>query len=211
MISEEKYLANKTDFINIVRSIKRDGANIEALIKKLETSDFFDAPASSMYHNAFKGGLCDHSLNVRDWLFKFVATAYPQGSPWSEDTLNIVSLFHDISKMNFYEPYYRNVKRYCDNGSKKDEIGKFEWASEQSFKIREASERFLYGSHGANSEYITGSYIPLSFEESTAIVNHMGWEPTANADLTGIYNKNHLAVLLHLADMAATYISEKLY
>ena len=211
MITEEKMNTNKAEYLSLVRSIQRKGADMNALVKKLEMSDFFEAPASSMYHNAFKGGLCDHSLNVRDWLMKFVAVSYPEGSPWSEDTLNIVSLFHDLAKMDYYEPYFRNVKRYCNNGNKKDEIGRFEWVAEEAFKVRSASERFLYGSHGANSEYLTGTYIPLSLEESTAIVNHMGWEPTSNSDLTGIYNKNHLAVLLHLADMAATYISERIY
>lgn len=211
MITEEKIAENKKRFIELLRSIKRDGANIEGLIYKLENSDFFEAPASQVYHNSFKGGLCDHTLNVRDWLFKLVACAYPEGSPWSEDTLNIVSLGHDLSKMNFYEPYYKNVKVYCESGSKRDNIGKFEWTSEEAFKTREPSERFMYGTHGQNSEYMMGTFVPLSFEESVAIVNHMGWEPNANPDLSGIYNKHSLAVWLHLADMASTFVTEKLY
>ena len=35
---------NKYEFIELLRSIKRPGADVEALIYKLETSDFFVAP-----------------------------------------------------------------------------------------------------------------------------------------------------------------------
>lgn len=211
MLTSEQIQQNKDTFTSILRSIKREGANIEGMIYKLEHSDFFDAPASVQYHCSFKGGLCQHSLNVRNALFQFVLSSYPEGSPWSDDTLNIVSLCHDLAKMNFYEPYLKNVKVYCENGSKRDNMGKFEWTSEEAFKMRDASERFMLGSHGQNSEYIAGTFIPLAFEESVAIVNHMGWEPTANMDLTGIYNKHALAVMLHLADMYSTYVLEKMY
>lgn len=211
MITQEELVQNQTRYVTLLRSITREGANIEGMIRKLESTDFFDAPASTQYHNAFKGGLCQHTLHVRDMLFKFVATAFPEGSPWTDDTLNIVSLCHDLSKMNFYEPYYKNVKVYCENGTKKDNIGKFEWTSEEAFKVKEASDRFMLGSHGQNSEYIAGTYIPLSFEETVAIVNHMGWEPTSNMDLTGIYNKHSLAVMLHIADFYSTFVLEKLY
>ena len=65
MLTVEQIEQNKQTFISILRSIKRDGANIEGMIYKLEHSDFFDAPASVQYHNSFKGGLCQHSLNVK--------------------------------------------------------------------------------------------------------------------------------------------------
>ena len=57
--------ANKQRFIQIFNDkIKREGA--DKLLNWLQRSDFFEAPASSKFHNAIRGGLCDHSLNVYD-------------------------------------------------------------------------------------------------------------------------------------------------
>ena len=199
MITQEELVQNQTRYVTLLRSITREGANIEGMIRKLESTDFFDAPASTQSHNAFKGGLCQHTLHVRDMLFKFVATAFPEGSPWTDDTLNIVSLCHDLSKMNFYEPYYKNVKVYCENGTKKDNIGKFEWTSEEAFKIKEASDRFMLGSHGQNSEYIAGTYIPLSFEEKEYEVREVNSEA-----LYEIFNKLEFTTFIKKLNLTGT-------
>ncbi|MDE7349167.1 MAG: hydrolase, partial [Clostridia bacterium] len=56
---------NKARFLKIYEeNIKREGG--DKLLKWLCDSDFFVAPASSKFHNAVVGGLCDHSLNVYD-------------------------------------------------------------------------------------------------------------------------------------------------
>ena len=52
-------------FIEIYReNITRPGADrlLEYLLS--ENSDFFAAPASTKYHSAYEGGLCQHSINV---------------------------------------------------------------------------------------------------------------------------------------------------
>ena len=61
---EETVEANKQEFINLVKKIEREGANITHLLDKLEKSDFYYAPASAKYHGAYRGGLVDHCLNV---------------------------------------------------------------------------------------------------------------------------------------------------
>ena len=62
-LTQEQIQANKTEFINLLRSTGRAG--IETLINWLETkSDFFTAPSSTVYHGNYDGGLCQHSLNV---------------------------------------------------------------------------------------------------------------------------------------------------
>ena len=45
-------------------NITRPGS--ERLLEYLlsENSDFFTAPASTKYHSAYEGGLCQHSINV---------------------------------------------------------------------------------------------------------------------------------------------------
>ena len=95
----------------------------------------------------------------------------------------------------------------------RDENGN--WIQVPFIKVREAKDRFLYGSHGANSKYIAESFIPLTTEEAAAILNHMGGKEssavTLDGDLSGIYNRYQLALYLHVADMLATFHDEKLF
>ena len=201
---------NKYRFINLLRKITRPGADIAALIYKLKNSDWFVAPASTIYHLNVPGGVVQHSLSVYDTLVKLVEVAYPEGNPFTEETLIIVGLLHDFDKMNKYEIYSRNVKKYSETGSKRDEEGRFDWAVEKSYKVKDAVDRFVYGHHGQNSEYMANSYIPLSVEESAAIVNHSGFDTTEYKawDMTAIYNRYPLAGLLHTADFLSTYVLE---
>ncbi len=48
------------------RRIYRPGA--EELLKWLETTDFFQAPASTRFHLAREGGLVEHSVHVYERL-----------------------------------------------------------------------------------------------------------------------------------------------
>ena len=111
--------------------------------------------------------------------------------------------------MNYYEKYAKNVKVYSETGKKSDELGKFDWVTQMAWKKRDPENRFVYGHHGQNSEYIANSYIPLTLEESAAITNHMGNDDEYHAyDSTFIYNRYPLAVLLHSADFLSAYIIE---
>ena len=53
----------KQEFLSLCReNIHREG--LEDLLTWLQKSDFFTAPASTRYHGAYEGGLCEHSLDV---------------------------------------------------------------------------------------------------------------------------------------------------
>ena len=199
----------KQTFIDLVNSIQREGFYKEKLLYKLENSDFYTAPASTVFHNSFEGGLLDHTLNVYYQLVNLVQRNHI--TTYSDDTLKIVALFHDISKMNFYEVYVRNVKKYSDKGRNSDAMGKFDWSAEKGYKVKEATDRYLFGTHGQNSERILSYFMPLSEEESAAIIwHHAGMDNgLADKDLTPILNRYPLVVLLHVADMLATYITER--
>ena len=56
----------KQKFIDLLKSTNRPG--VVELIEFLDRTDFFTAPASTKYHNAFEGGLLAHSLNVYECL-----------------------------------------------------------------------------------------------------------------------------------------------
>ena len=97
----------KEEFLNLLRSIKRDG--IEELISFIESTDFFTAPASTRFHGDHPGGLLEHSMKVYEILVEKVKNASIKLDV-SEDTLKIVALLHDICKVNFYKIDYRNAK-----------------------------------------------------------------------------------------------------
>ena len=211
MLTKEVIENNKNRFIELLKGAleSRPGSKTEELISKLCNSDFFIAPASTKYHANYEGGLCEHSLNVYDNLMKLIKVKD------FDDTINItsatiVSLLHDISKMNYYEQYFQNKKVYSPTGSKHDEGGNFDWKSVSAYKRREPDNTFIYGSHEMNSEFIVHCYIPLTLEESIAILHHMGGKSADSAqdDISTVYNKYPLAILLHIADMISTFIDE---
>ena len=102
---------SKQVFLNVFdEHIKRTGAT--ELRNYLIKSDFFTAPASMRYHCAYEGGLCEHSINAYRRLLVNVQHEY--GETWrqkfSHETIAICGLLHDVCKIDFYKPDFRNVK-----------------------------------------------------------------------------------------------------
>ena len=189
----------KGTFLVLARNyIKREGS--EDLLNYLIKSDFFDAPASSRYHMSCKGGLCQHSINVFNRLVKEVENEYEtvEDSPWNMETLTIVSLMHDICKIDFYKETIRNIKNQV--------TGKYE-----PVKFYEIDEK-LPIAHSYKSQYILRSYINLSREESIAIMSHMGGFDSnvrgGDQTISNAFKKFPLAVLLHVADLKAANLDE---
>ena len=177
-------------FVDLLRSTGRSG--IEELIRYLqEETDFFTAPASTKYHGAFWGGLLQHSINVYEAL-----CCDPDRSISFSDSIIIVALLHDICKANCYRTEKRNVK---GNGA---------WVEKQVYVFEDE----LPLGHGEKSLYLASKFIELSDEEAAAIRWHMGAFDNAfrggDRGLNAAYEKYPLAVLLHMADMKATYLIE---
>lgn len=229
-------------FIDELRKIKREDCDIDGLIAYLDAHEFFTSPATTKYHSAFKGGLALHSLQVYKNLCDLVnvfATKevpnpdyvplldrepnveYDEIEPtirvpvYDQDSLLILGLLHDVSKAGLYESYYKNKKVYVSEPtkqSKKDDLGYFEWKSEEAFQVKEASDRMIAGSKAFNSYYITSMFIPMTHEEMSAMINqYAGTDKTENiSDLGEIMSKFNLTVFLHCADMISSYCQEKL-
>lgn len=188
----------KEEFLTIFdEQIHRQGA--ADLKNYLLRSDFFTAPASTRYHCAYEGGLCEHSINVYRRLLANVRMQF--GDEWeskvSHESVAVCGLLHDLCKIDFYKLDYRNVK---ENG---------EWQRKPYFTREEA----LPFGHGEKSVYIAGSFIKLTREEAMAINWHMGGFDTrvrgGDYSVSDAYRMFPLAVLLHAADLEATYIDEK--
>lgn len=174
--------------------IERDG--IEEFVEWLETTDIKTAPASSKYALSEVGGLIQHSLNVFLKVVSLFKEEYGEEDfPYSKESIALVSLLHDISKLNYYEVAVRNVK---------NEDG--EWVKEHYYKVRDQEDRLFYGSAAENTLYILRSFFKLTYEEELAILYHGGVFDT-NSSPTNVMNafcNNKLALFLHLADMYAT-------
>ena len=194
----EELMKDRQEFISIFEeNIKRDGA--EQLLDYLKNKcDFFTAPASTRYHNAFEGGLLRHSLNVYHCLKDYLERTRAKevyGLNYEPETIALVALLHDICKVNFYKTSMRNVK---------DEHGV--WKSVPFYEI---DDSLPYG-HGEKSVYILSGFMRLSREEAFAIRYHMGFSGVEEArDVSKAFEMFPLAAALSTADMEATFYMEK--
>jgi len=200
---------NRNRVITILSQVQIEGADIQGLLNWLDNSDFYIAPASTMYHSNYDGGLCQHSLNVYNNIMQ-LASIYCPGQ-YTPDTLAVVSLMHDISKANYYEKTMINKKVYNENGSKHDNMGNFDWVSQETYRVKDATERSLLGTHEEASALMLGTFVPLTLEETIAVMHHhCGMNDECQfRDLSAHLNKYPLLTLLHTADFLSTFINEK--
>ena len=191
-------MTEKEEFISIFNeNIKREGA--DKLLDFLENkSDFFTAPASTRYHNAFEGGLLRHSLNVYKCLVAYLERGRVKDMyklEVSAETAAIVALLHDLCKVNIYRVSYRN--------SKNDKTG--QWEKVPYYEIH---DNLPYG-HGEKSVYMISGFMRLTREEAMAIRWHMGFSGTEDKNTIGrALEKYPLAFALSVADMEASYFLE---
>lgn len=203
----------RKEFEEIYRNnITRSGAY--DLFDWLHTTDFFEAPASTKYHLAVPGGLCKHSIHVYDRLLKLLNSEYTFYQPYNYDTIAIVSLLHDLCKVNTYKPATKNVKTYDPKKVesaerwqvKHDNGGDFIWENVPIYNIE---EDFVYG-HGEKSVFLIQNFMKLDDIEAQAIRFHMGsWNADEAKSAGKCYEKNPLAFFLHVADEISTFIDEK--
>lgn len=187
---------NREKFIEIYNScITREGAD-KLLDYIIEKTDFFSAPASTRFHGAYEGGLLEHSLNVYECLRDYIKNSrfcVKYGFEFSEESIAIVSLLHDLCKTNFYKTEMRNVKK---NGV---------WESVPFYTIE---DNLPYG-HGEKSVYIISGFMKLTREEAFAIRYHMGFSTNDEPSQVGkALEMFPLAYALVLSDMEASYYIE---
>ena len=183
----------KQEFERIYReNITREGA--DRLLDWLHKTDFFLAPASTRYHNAFEGGLVQHSVNVYQALMKHFD---PESD--NPESFALCALLHDVCKAQFYKVSCRNVKDPATG----------RWEPQPYYTIE---DEFPYG-HGEKSVFLIERFLRLKPSEAVAIRWHMGGFDNAaqggSMAISQAYEKYPLAVKLHMADLEATYLMEK--
>lgn len=182
----------KNRYISLLkRNVNRSG--VDKLVSWLEKcSDFETAPASSRFHGSYPGGWLKHSLNVYDRL-NFLLEA-DDNNDYSESTITLVALCHDLCKLNLYQSEPK-------------------WAKDANGKWFQDGMKYTcdckspLGEHGDLSVIMLQNFMQLFSEEIMAIRWHMGPSEQAR-NMAAAYEKCPLAVYLHMADMMATYIDE---
>lgn len=189
---------NKEKFIRIYQeNIKRDGS--DKLLEWLCGCDFFTAPASTKFHGNYEGGLCDHSALVYEKLLD-LKNKYKDNFEFSDETIAIVALLHDVCKTQFYKKSFRNVKD--------DDTGK--WSKVACYVVEESVPL----GHGEKSVILIQSKMKLTLEEICAIRFHMSsWDASVIGGDKSINKASEmfpLVTLTQIADMEATLFEKRI-
>ena len=185
------YAENVAKLRTIVKSLSEPTKQkVKDLLNSPLGKEFRHAPASTKtkYHNCFDGGLLDHSLNVWANLGKLTFT-FGLTDKYSTDTLNIVSIFHDLGKAgDGTNPLYipKNSKWHNDQGI-----------------LYEINEKCLPMPHAELSTLLLRKNgFDLTDDEYLAIRLHDGQYVDYNKTFS--MKEPELALLLHWADMWST-------
>ncbi len=204
-------------FEAILSGVTREG--IGKLLEAVRKSDFYTAPASTRFHGSYEGGLLDHSLNVYDCLM-----AKKESPIWkkvfadknyTDETLAISALLHDLCKTYFYVKDFKNQKTYDPDKvaaaegwqRKHDNNGDFIWETVPTYKIE---DKFPYG-HGEKSVMMIEQFLTLLPCERYAIRWHMGAYDCSPSQINSIGSAIELYPLvlaLQEADQEASHLLE---
>ena len=167
------------------------GPNIEfrlrSMLDWLKKTDFYQAPASTRYHEAYKHGLVQHSLKVYNRLIDLMKTdAFKDVSLASAV---ITALMHDWCKVDTYEPYMKNVKD--------DTTG--QWHQEKAYRKNQKS---IPLGHGVSSMFLASKFLALTPDEALAIRWHMGHWRVCDDEIDELQKANETCPLVHLIQFA---------
>ena len=202
-------------FEDLMATIERDG--IDDLMNYIKNkTDFYTAPASTNFHLSCEGGLLQHSLNVYDCL-----VAKKNSPLWQEvleavpdESIIIMSLLHDLCKVNFYVEGTKNQKTYdpekvaaTENWQRKsDAAGTFIWETVKSYTVEDTMPL----GHGEKSVMLINCFMKLKTYEIFAIRWHMGFseEKSQYKALGEAMEKYPVVLALYEADLEASKLLE---
>lgn len=186
MLNKEKIVANTKKFFTTGEKYNFMNEDLMNFLGE----DFIKAPASTMLslHNAFEGGLIDHTLRVTSYAVK-LNDVLPETMKVPLESLIKVSCLHQIGKAKLYKE--------C----------KSEWHKTNQGKMYEFNDKMVSMSVGERSAHYALSYgIKLTDEEFQAIVNFA----KDSTDKQAKYHSSMLAVLLRQAIELAIFEEQTL-
>lgn len=154
-------------------------------------TDFFTAPASTIYHDSEESGLVRHTLKVVAAALDLLNTDHFHNV--SQRDAILVALVHDLCKIDFYESYMKNVKN--------EQTGV--WEKVLAYRCKGSS---IPLGHGVTSMFIAQKFFKLSVEQALAIRWHMGEHNLADNESHDLMDANEnypLVMLLQTADRMA--------
>lgn len=153
----------------------------------LHRGDFFQAPASTRYHDCIPSGLLLHTLKVVDDIV--VLHRLPMFNSIDIEDAVLCALVHDWCKIGLYEKYMRNVKN--------EETG--QWEKVPSYRRKSA---FVPLGHGVASMFLANKFFRLSPGESLAIRWHMGGWNLCQPEMDEFQQANETEPLVHMLQFA---------
>lgn len=190
MLTAEQIQKNKLEYITLLSKLNVD---LTEFTRYLDSIDYFIKPASTQYLKAYPGGLCQHALDVY-YELSLLCNAYFPGVFKEEDAIK-AALFKDLYRAELFEDFDKNVKE--------DATG--QWKTVKAYRNKEV--RPFYGDIGFSSYMIVRKYFDLTDEQIEAIC--FAASSSSQVDIHNIRRNYPLVTLTSMADMAATYFSNK--
>lgn len=156
-------------------------------IEWLRTTDFYNAPGSTQYHDSEPCGLLKHSLRVFNHITRLRYDEAFENVPIHSAAL--VALTHDWCKIGLYEMYMRNVKN--------EDTGK--WEQVPSYR---RNQKGVPLGHGVTSMFIVGKFFKLGVDEALALRWHMNRWNVADNEMNELQLANETYPLVHLLQFA---------
>lgn len=192
METYQKYIVGTALIDQFVRTQQDpDGAVPIKCLEWLKRSDFYTAPASTQYHEAYPGGLCIHTLTVLNNAIDLCKLDKFKQVP--VHMIARIALVHDWCKVGRYESYLKNVKN--------EQTGA--WEKISAYRTKETTVCF---GHGASSMYMAQQFFKLRMEELLAIRWHQGrWNvcDIEQGELTQANNTYPMCYMIQFADQLA--------
>lgn len=154
----------------------------------LHTTDFYTSPASTRFHEAYDGGLLEHTLNV---VVELIELHNVHAFRYTDLARAIeCALVHDWCKIGKYESYMRNVKNESTGV----------WEQVKAYRVNEGI-KFSFG-HGVASMYIASTLLKLNKEQKLAIRWHMGRWYVADDEINDLQYSNEVYPMVHMLQFA---------
>ncbi len=190
-ITQQQLQDTYNSLFNNIKDRKDEVMKFKEFLEK--RTSWLSSPASTRFHLNIEGGLLMHSVGVCLNAIKIKNLLAPD---ISDESITIVSLFHDIGKIGYEDmPYYL-----------KNDV---EWEIKRGITYK-INPEIVTMSLGTRSLYLISQHVKLSQEEAQAIVAHDGLYPSRGgiSNLEYFHNECRLQMILHFADKWTAAVEE---
>lgn len=167
--------------------LNRSGKGYTSMIDWLRTTDFYTCPASTIYHEAYPGGLLIHTLRVYNLAMSLSNS--PMFASCNKADIAIAALTHDWCKIGLYESYEKNVKN--------EQTG--QWEKKPAYR---RNQKGVPLGHGATSMFLATRFFNLNAETACAIRWHMARFNVCEPEINEFQLANETYPLVHLMQFA---------